>query len=57
MTDKNEETAFTLIKQVWEIMQIQLEPAEKRRLTMGTFVCSENDTNINGFWKEHAMRN
>ena len=54
VTDKTKETAPSLIKQIWEFLQDQLEHSEKRELTVGTFVTSANDTTIAEFWREHA---
>ena len=54
MGDKTKEKAPPLIRQVWEFMQNQLEQAEKKRLTVGTFVSLVNDTTINNFGMDHV---
>ena len=54
MDAKMKEIAPPLVQQVWEFMQNQLEQAEKKVSTVGTFVSLANGTTINNFCKDHA---
>ena len=42
------------MKQIWEILEEQLEIAEKREIIVGMFVTAANESTIGGFWREHA---
>ena len=44
----------TLVKQIWEFLEEQLEVAESREMTVGRFVTAANEVTIGGFWREHA---
>ena len=53
-TDKTREDAPPLVKQIWELLEGQLEVAESREMTVGRFVTAANEVTIGGFWREHA---
>ena len=48
------ESAPPLVKQIREILEEQLEIAEKREMTVGRLVTSANELTIGGFRREHA---
>ena len=52
--ERERESAPPLVKQIWEFLEEQLELAEKREMTAGTFVTAANEVTIGGFWTEHA---
>ena len=52
--DKTRESAPPLVKQIWEILEEQLEVAESREMTVARFVTAANEVTIGGFWREHA---
>ena len=53
-TDKTRESAPPLIKQIWNLLEEQLEVAEDRDMTVGRFVTAANEVTIGGVWMEHA---
>ena len=53
-TDKTRENVPPLVRQVWELLEAQLEMAESREITVGGFVTAANEVTIGGFWREHA---
>ena len=53
-TDKTREGAPALVKQIWEFLEEQLEVAERREMTLASFVTAANEVTIGGFWREHA---
>ena len=52
--DKTRESALPLVKQIWEFIEVQLEIAESREMTVGRLVTAANEVTIGGFWREHA---
>ena len=42
------------MKQIWEILEEQLEIAEKREIIVGMFVTAANESTTGGLWREHA---
>ena len=54
VTDKTRKRAPPLVKQIWELLEEQLEIAEKREMTAGRFVTSANEVTFGGFWRKHA---
>ena len=57
VTDITKKLEPPLLKQAREFMQNQLEQAEKKGLTLGTFVSLANDPTFTGFWRDHASGN
>ena len=53
-TNKTREDSPPLIKQIWEFLEGQLEVAESRDMTVGTFVTAANEVTVGGLWREHA---
>ena len=53
-TDKTQNNAPPLIRQVWEFLEGQLEVAETTGMTVGRFVTAANEVTIGGFRREHA---
>ena len=53
-TDKTQENAPPLIKQLWEFLEEQLEVVDTTGMTVGRFVSAANEVTIGGFWREHA---
>ena len=53
-TEKTREDAPLLVKQIWDFLEEQLGVAEKREMTVGSFVTAANEVTIGGFWREHA---
>ena len=53
-TDKTRENAPHLVKQIWGILEEQLEVEESREMTVARFVTAANEVTIGGFWREHA---
>ena len=53
-TDKTRESAPTLIKQIWEFLEGQLEVAESRDMTVRRFVTAANEVTVGGLWRDHA---
>ena len=53
-TDKTRESAPSLVKQIWEFLEEQLEVAESREMTVARFVTAANEVTIGGFWREYA---
>ena len=51
-TEKTKENA--LVKQIWSFLEVQLEVAESREMTVTRFVTAINEVTIGGFWREHA---
>ena len=51
---KTREDAPSLVKQIWEFLEGQLEVAGSRETTVGRFVTAANETTIGGYWREHA---
>ena len=54
MTYKTRESVPPLVKQIWEVLEEQLEVAEKRKITVGIFDTAANEVTIGGFWRKHA---
>ena len=53
-TEKTREDAPSLVKQIWDFLEEQLEMAERREMTVSRFVTAANEVTIGGFWREHA---
>ena len=53
-TNKTREDAPLLIKQIWELLDGQLEVAESRHMAVGRFVTAANEVTVSGFWRKHA---
>ena len=53
-TDKTNENAPPLVKQIWRFLEEQLEVAESREMTVTRFATAANEVTIGGFWREHA---
>ena len=53
-TEKTREDAPPLVKQIWDFLEVQLEVAERREMTVARFVTAANEVTIGGFWREHA---
>ena len=53
-TDKT--SAPPLIKQIWNFFEEQLEEAEEREMTVGTFVTAANQVTVGGFFSGRIKR-
>ena len=53
-TNKTQENAPHLVRQIWKFLEGQLEVAESREMTVGRFVTAANEVTIGVFWREHA---
>ena len=47
-TDKTKKIATPLVKQIWGILEEQLEVAESREMTVAMFVTAANEVTIGG---------
>ena len=45
----------SLIKQIWNFLEEQLEVAEEREMTVGRFVTAANEVTVGGFCTNHAL--
>ena len=55
-TEKTKENAPPLVKHIWSFLEVQLEVAESREITVTRFVTAANEVTIGGFWREHAKK-